>query len=104
DAVELLLEHAEQLVDTFGRGAGVDPEGAGLLVRRAVRVDGVREAAPLPHLLEQARRHPAAQHLVEHAERIAVGILTWQRAHAEHEVHLLEVLLYRTPRPSGALP
>ena len=40
----------------------------------AVRVHGVREPALLADLLEQPRRHAAAERLVHDGERVAVGI------------------------------
>ena len=47
-----------------------------------VREHRVREAARLTDLLEQARRHPAAEHLVHDRQRVAVGIERGERAHA----------------------
>ena len=67
EPVELVVDHAERLVDALGRRARVDREEAGVFVRGAVRVHRVREAALLPHLLEQTRRHAAAERLVQHA-------------------------------------
>ena len=59
--------------------AGVDAERAGLLERDPVRVHGVGEAALLADLLEQPGRHAAAEHLVQHGERVAVGVVAAQR-------------------------
>ena len=42
------------------------PSDAGVVERHPVRVHGVREAALLADLLEQPRRHAAAEHLVQH--------------------------------------
>ena len=80
----------ERLVDALGRGAAVDRERAGLLERAAVREHRVRQAALLAHLLEEARAHPAAEHLVEDRQREAVGVVAPQRAGAEHDVRLLQ--------------
>ena len=68
-----------------------------------VRVHGVREAALLPHLLEQARRHAAAERLVQHRQRVAVGVVAGQRAHAEHDVRLLGRSV-ASPRSAPAAP
>ena len=64
EAVELGVDHVERLVHPLGRGARVDREEAGVVERGAVRVHGVREPALLADLLEQPRRHAAAEHLV----------------------------------------
>ena len=64
------LDHVERLLHPLGRGAGVDREIAGVVERGAVRVHGVREAALLAHLLEQPRRHAAAERLVHDRERV----------------------------------
>ena len=39
--------------------------------------------------MEEPRRHAATERLVEHRERIAVGIIAAQRTHAEHHLRLL---------------
>ena len=61
--------------------------------RPAARVDRVAEAAPLPHLLEQPRRHAAAEQPGEHLG--GVELLRRDRtgpANAMHEMALLERL------------
>ena len=80
---ELGVDDAQQLVEPLGCRAGRDRERAGLLERGAVRVDRVRETAPLADLLEEPRRHPATERLVQHRERVAIGIVGAQRAHPE---------------------
>src|SRR6478672_9188337 len=70
---ELPLPHPHPLVGgdahAFGQvvlaGANVDADHAGVGVLGAERVDRVGHAAPLPDLLEQARRRRSAQHRVE---------------------------------------
>ena len=47
-------------------------------------------AALLADLLEETRAHPAAEHLVDDGQRVAIGIVTAERTGAEHEVRLLE--------------
>ncbi len=87
--IELRLDDLDGLGDAFGRRARVHGEEAGIGEGRAVRVHGVRQPALLPDLLEQPRRHPAAQRLVHDGERVAVGVERGDRRHAEHEMCLL---------------
>src|SRR4051812_33817587 len=69
--------------------AGVDAEDAGVGVVRRERVDGVGETALLADLLEQPRRHPAAERGVEHTECEAAVVEAMHAWHTEHEVGLL---------------
>ena len=69
--------------------AGVDRHRADLLVGGPVGVHRVREPPLLADLLEQARRHAAAEDLVEHGEREAVGVVARDRAEPDREVGLL---------------
>ncbi|GIU90805.1 MAG: hypothetical protein KatS3mg010_1904 [Acidimicrobiia bacterium] len=83
--------HSSVSCTRSGAGAHVDGEEAGVVVRGPVRVHGVREATLLPDLLEEARRHPPAERLVQHDQRVPVGVEGGEGAHAHHDVVLLGV-------------
>jgi hypothetical protein len=53
---------------------------------------GVDEGLALPHLLEEARGHAAADDVVEEVERVALGRDVGDPGEAQHQVHLLEGL------------
>ncbi len=64
------IDHDLHHLRRVGRiGAGVEAEEARAGVGRVERVDRVAEAALLAHLLEQPRRHPAAEDVGEDLER-----------------------------------
>src|SRR5258708_4825605 len=71
-AVELGLDDLDRLLDAFGRGPRVDREVTGVVERGAVRVHGIREPSLFADLLEQPRRHAAAQGVIHHGERVTV--------------------------------
>ena len=64
-------------------------ERAGVGVAVVEPVDVVGEPAPLAHLGEEARRHPAAERGREQLERVAVGMVERQARHAEDDVRLV---------------
>ena len=72
--------------------ARVHGQVPGVRVARHRRIHLVREATPLPDLLEQPRAHAAAQRRVEHAQREPAVVVPVERAHAQHEVRLLGVV------------
>src|SRR3712207_2645565 len=62
---ELLGYDPHGLLDVAGRGTDVGLDGAGVGVALVVGVEGVGEPTLLPHLLEEATAHPAAEHAVQ---------------------------------------
>ncbi|MPN27714.1 hypothetical protein SDC9_175148 [bioreactor metagenome] len=60
---------------------------------RAVGIDGVAQALFVPHLLEQAGGHAAAQNGGEHLERKAVRVPVGQAGEGQGQVVLLDGLL-----------
>ena len=68
------------------------------------RVRGVGEAAPLPDLLEQPRRHPAAQHRVEHRQREPPVVGGRQPRGADDDVGLLDLTAHRQRDALGRDP
>ena len=67
-----------------------------------VREHRVREPARLADLLEQPRRHAAAEHLVDDRQRVPVGVERGERAHAGDDVRLLGVAV-AARRPAAAV-
>ncbi len=88
---QLLQRDRHQLRRLALAGAGVDAEQARIHVRRGERVDRIDQPALLPHLLEQPRRHAAAEQGREQQGRVVVGIAIGDRGEAEHDMHLVEV-------------
>src|SRR6185437_13915695 len=91
DAADLLAHRRDQLDDLFRPGAGIDAEDAAVTVAVREGIDRVDEAALLADLLEQARRHAAAERGREYGSGIVVGIGIGETGKAEHDVNLLEV-------------
>src|SRR5690606_37049189 len=89
DPGHLVPADLEHVVDLAGQAADVDAELAGVGVGGGVAVGRVGQAALLPDLLEQPRRHAAAERGVQHAEREAALVGARQRGGAEHQIGLL---------------
>jgi len=77
----------------FGR-AGVDREHAGVRIRAQLAEDGVGQAVLLADFLKQARRHAAAQDVVQHRGGEAALVRHGIRRNADADVHLLEVTFF----------
>ena len=75
DPLQLLDDRRHGLVDPLDVDACLRVQRAGVGVAVVDAVDVVREAAPLAHLREQARRHPAAEHGRQHLEDVPVGVV-----------------------------
>src|SRR5207244_3116127 len=75
DAAQLAHDRRDGLVDPVDVDAGLRVERARVGVAVVHAEDVVGEAAPLAHLAEEARRHPAAEHGREELEGVAVGVL-----------------------------
>ncbi len=88
---ELVAHDGHQLGDLLLAGAGVDAEQAGIGVARGEGEDRVGEAALLAYLLEQSRRHAAAEHGREDLKRVEVVIEIRERRQPEQQMGLLEV-------------
>ena len=100
----------------FGRidrvGAGIEAEHPGIHIGRVERVDRVAQAAQLADLLEQARRHAAAEHIGEHLQAENRRIALRHAFEGERDVDLFEIALLdegaaresRRPGRSGAGP
>src|SRR6266581_5349792 len=76
----------------FGR-AGVNREHAGVRIRAQFAEDGVGQAVLLADFLKQARRHAAAEDVVQHRGGEAALVRHGIRRNADANVHLLEVAL-----------
>src|SRR3954452_25394472 len=93
--VQLRAQQRDDLVAMVGLGAGVHLEGATVGVRRHAGVHGVGQPTTLTDLFEQTTRQPAAEHLVDDVECLAVVVATRQGATAHHDVDLLRVVVHR---------
>ncbi len=93
----------EHVVHPRRQAADADAEHAAVGVVRGEGVDGVRQPAALPDLLEQARGRTAAEDRVEHAEGVPAVVGADQPVHAEHEVDLLERPVQRDLAGRGLL-
>ena len=83
----------DHLADGFRGGAGVDGHHAGIGIRRELAEHRVSEALLFANILEQARRHAAAEKIVEHGHAEAVFVAERNRRHADAEMNLFEVAL-----------
>ena len=88
---QLLQRHRHQLFGLRLPGPGVDAEQAAIHKGGGERVDGVHQPALLPDLLEQPRRHAAAQQGAEQEGAVVVGVVERDGGEAEHDVHLIQV-------------
>ena len=70
-------------------GRGVDVEQPAVGVGMELRIDGISEPALLADLLEQARRHSAADDVAEHARREIIGIELGRTGEAQSEMGLV---------------
>src|SRR5207249_9014510 len=100
DARELVADDLNHLARPLRAGADVDPGVAGVTVRGEEGVDGIRLAAPLADLLEEARAHAASEREVHDVRRVAVGVGLRDPGRPQAEVYLLETLLVH--RHAGA--
>ncbi len=73
-AGQLVGGQVDQLADLVAAGAGIDRHHAGLGPGRALREDGVAEAALLARLLEQPRGHAAAERHRRDLRRVVVVV------------------------------
>ena len=94
EAAELGEHELGDRADPLRRAAGVQADEAGIREARGEGVDRVGEAALLADLLEQPRRHPAAEHRVEHAEHGAPLVGGRDPGDPHQQVRLLD-------RPAG---
>ena len=102
EMVELGVEQVEHLVGVLGRRADRDGERARRRRRRAGRTRSSSKAPRLADLLEEPAGQAAAEHVVEHGQREALGRVPVRGAHAEHELGLLGVArLRRRAGPSS---
>jgi hypothetical protein len=74
-------------------GAGVDGHHACIRIRRELAEHRIGKALLLANILEQARRHAAAQKIVEDGDAKAVFVAQRNRRDADAKVDLLEVAL-----------
>ena len=104
DVLQLRRDHVEALAEVLLARADVDADLAGVDVLRPVGVDGVRHAALLADLLEEARRGRAAEDGIEQGRRIATRIVALEPRAGEADVVLLGVLALKAERRRGARP
>ena len=90
--LQLVDDRRHRLVDAVDVDAGLRVERAGVGVAWLSAEDVVGEPAPLAHLGEEARRHPAAEHGREQLQDVAVGMLDRVARDAEAEVRLVGLL------------
>src|SRR5882724_8435529 len=81
----------ENLADGFFCAARVDGEHAGVGIRSDFAEHGVGESALFANVLEEARRHAAAEKIIENGDDKAAIVRDGQRRNAEAEMDLLEV-------------
>ena len=91
-ALELCADHPQRLGQVVRARAQVEADLPGVGVLVGERVDRVGQAAPLAHLLEQARGRGAAEDVVEHAQGEAAVVVAGDPRRAEAHVVLLGVL------------
>ena len=91
ELVELGQRHLDRLHEVLGGDARADAEMPGVAEAADARAHAVGQAAPLAHLHEEPAAHAAAQHLVEQAEGVAVGVVAGEGAQREPQVALLDV-------------
>ena len=101
DPVDLALADGlggvgDDLLDQLGRGGalaarggGVDREQADVAIGIEARIDGVGEAAILAQLLEQARRHAAADRVREQPRGVIIRMELGRAGEAEREMGLV---------------
>ena len=87
------LVHGEpgQLADLLGPGAGIERDQPGVLVGAGLGEDGVAEPAPLAQLLEEPRRHAAAERGRVDLRRIGRILAHAGALEGHRHVHLLEI-------------
>src|SRR2546422_865793 len=90
---ELLEDRLEDLGEVRRVARGIDVERPRVDVRLDARMDRVDEPLALPHLLEEARGHTAADHIVQDEQGVALGRRVVQAREAHDDVDLLERLV-----------
>src|SRR6185437_3163533 len=93
ESAEFGEDRAQQFLSVFERRAGIDGEDAGIAIRIDVAEDGVGEALSLADILEEARGHSAAEHVVEYGGGEATVVGHRKRGNAQADVDLLEFAL-----------
>ena len=91
-ARQLLADHLDQLAHHLRPGRGMNAEQPRIGQRPAARIDRVAEAAPLPHLLEQPRRHAPAEQPREHLRGVEILAAVGRPRERQHQMALLERL------------
>src|SRR5882672_9440850 len=81
----------ENLADCFFCAASVDGEHARVGIRSDFAENGVGEAALFANVLEEARRHAAAEKIIENGDDEAAVVCDGQRRNTEAEMNLLEI-------------
>src|SRR5919107_610130 len=92
DPGELVGDDLHRAHDVVRPGPEVQADLAGARVRGLKRVDRVREAPLLAHLLEQPRRGRPAEDVVEYPQREAAVVVACDARRAEAQVVLLGLL------------
>ena len=75
---QFLQHHLPRAVDAVGIGGEVDAPHAGIAQHFGKGVDGIGDAVLFADVLEEARRHAAAEHRVQHGEHEAVAVAVGQ--------------------------
>src|SRR6058998_1668151 len=90
---ELLEDRLENLGEVRRVARGIDVERPRVDVRLDARMDRVDEPLALPHLLEEARGHAAADHVVQDEQGVTLRRRVVQAREAHDDVDLLERLV-----------
>ncbi len=94
DLAQFSQHDRHQFGDLAFAGAGVDAEQAAVLERRGKRVDRIHQSALFANLLEQPRRHAAAQERRKQHGRVIIRIGIAHGGEPEDHVHLVEVAFF----------
>lgn len=88
---ELFDDGLDHLAGGFASRAGINEQHTGVAVAGVLAEDGVGEGLPLADILEEARRHGAAENIVEQRGGKAPGMRDGIGRDAEADVNLLEL-------------
>src|SRR2546422_5487404 len=88
----LLADRRRGLGRRLGLGPDVHTGHADLTIEARERVDRIRQPQLLPDALEQAARHPAAEHVRQHQQCVLAPVGVTDRIRGEHDVGLGGIL------------
>ena len=89
--LQFLPDEPQGGILSFPAQGHIDAQNAGVLIQAGEAVDGIAQAALLPHPLEQTAAHARAQNVVEGSQHIAVGVIGVQAGEHQQQMILLNV-------------